>query len=156
MGLLQRVELAAAGLALALVIGACSQAAATPTVPDVAGTYLGEVTVVTEGGGTSAVFPNVRAVVAQDGSDIEISISLVLPGTEIAALQPLAGTIDASGTLSIAESSAAIELGSVGGCGDPTPTDLSGSFTDDQFRLSTTATTETCGTVTTTLIAKKT
>ena len=139
---------------LALTLVACDEMVEKPKVAQVAGTYEGDMKIVTSLAPDVAVPVPITATVTQSGADVTIKMAYTFGG-ETNAGEPITGVIDADGDLLVTGNWAAIPTVDETACGTTRATRLLVKFEDGVLSLTTGATTETCGTITVTLTAKK-
>ena len=128
----------------------CGKMVGQPKVPQVAGTYEGEM--------TTTVLLTLKlpttATVTQSGADITVVLRFTVPG-ESSEDETLKGKIDKDGKVTLTEEAAVVEdLNRI--CGAVSSERQNLSFQDDEMHLTASAETEDCGPVTAKLVAKKT
>ena len=147
-------RIAMAGLGLALIITACASGPGNPALPEVAGTYKGELTLAVERSEDILELPT-TAVVTQSGADVEIKLSITTDlATNPIRRHTLTGTVDKDGKLAVT-GDIPLDFTEDDLCGPRTLKSLNVSFKVDELRLSHTTATEVCGELVSTLVAKK-
>ena len=144
---LSTIGIAMASLTLALMVMACDEMIAPP--PQVAGTYEGEMTMT----GLLPLKLPATATVTQSGADVTVVLRTTFAG-QTSDGDPLKGKIDKDGNVNVTGDSAVVESNQI--CGAVQQHEIDLRFRDDELRLTSSATTEICGTITATLIAQKT
>ena len=144
------------GIVVASLVIACDEM--VEKVPQVAGTYEGEMTFT----GLVPLKLPTTATVTQSGADVAVVLRSALgqqpPPPPVAGegnTNTLEGKIDKNGRVTVTGDSV-FDDDPNPFCGAVQPKRPSLSFRDDELRLSANAKTENCGTITAMLIAKKT
>ena len=120
-------------LVVAMLVVACgdsSPVSPSPTLPQVAGTYTGEVDAVIQNLGGIQI-PG-RMVVTQSGSQVTVALTLTFEGDEEEIRAT--GTLTAAGVLNI-PLSAAPEVGGTNDCGAVTPESIVTNFSGNSVRF---------------------
>ena len=119
-------------LVVAMLVVACgdsSPVSPSPTLPQVAGTYTGEVDAVIQ---DFAIQLPSRMVVTQSGSQVTVALTLTIEGDEEEIRAT--GTLTAAGVLNI-PLSAAPDVGGTNDCGAVTPESIVTNFSGNSVRF---------------------